>query len=609
MAFVNYAGVTLAEVSSSGAVLRGTSAGGERIVGTSASENISGMGGGDTLVGGGGNDFYYLMSGKDVFVEAAGGGVDQITSWESYVLPANIENLNVKEGDAYAGGNELDNLIIGGAGAQQIYGGQGQDVLVSEGTDLFIVKKGEGNDVVYGFDATDTIRLSGTNLYTFADVKAAMTQVGSDVKLSLGGTDAVVFRDTTIGAFSEKNFALGVDVSKLTQTFNEDFNSLSLWNNDGGRWRADTSYGPLTGIDAHTLRGNNEAEIYTSPFFKGTDGNLTSNPFSVNNGVLTIHAAPASATQQNSIWGYDYTSGWLSTQQSFAQTYGYFEIRAQTPDVQGMWPAFWLVRQDGTWPPEMDVMETIGSEPFRSYSTTHSNATGTHTADSEWDFRAPTSDGFHTWGLLWTDKTITYYLDGAAVHTMATPADMNQPMYMIVNMAVGGDWAGLPNASFTGADYKIDYVRAYSLTPSGTTGAAPQEPTTPPATTQPAPAPGVTLNGGRSDDNLVGGAGADTISGGKGADTITGAAGDDRLDGGAGDDDFVFRPGFGHDVVTGYTAAGNNDQLQFIGFGQTRADSITQVGNDVSIHFASGDSVLVVGQSLSSFTSQDIVYS
>jgi serralysin len=75
--------------------------------------------------------------------------------------------------------------------------------------------------------------------------------------------------------------------------------------------------------------------------------------------------------------------------------------------------------------------------------------------------------------VLWNDKTITYYMDGAAFHTTATPADMNQPMYMIANMAVGGSWAGLPDGGFAGADYKIDYVRAYSLTPSSTSASAP----------------------------------------------------------------------------------------------------------------------------------------
>jgi len=125
----------------------------------------------------------------------------------------------------------------------------------------------------------------------------------------------------------------------------------------------------------------------------------------------------------------------------------------------------------------------------------------------------------------------------------------------------------------------------------------------------PAPTPGQTLSGTSRSDNLTGGGGNDTINGGSGYDTITGGAGDDRLDGGSGNDMFVFRSGFGHDTVSGYNAAGSYDQLRFEGFGSTRPDAITQVGSDVSIHFASGDSILVLGQKLSAFTSQDFVYS
>jgi len=119
---------------------------------------------------------------------------------------------------------------------------------------------------------------------------------------------------------------------------------------------------------------------------------------------------------------------------------------------------------------------------------------------------------------------------------------------------------------------------------------------------------GQTINGSYRNDALTGTNGADTISGGWGNDTITGGAGNDRLDGGSGNDRFVFRAGFGDDTITGYTAAGSADQLQFIGFGSARATT-TQVGNDVSIHFATGDDILLVGVKLSALTSQDLIYS
>src|SRR5262249_48216923 len=151
-------------------------------------------------------------------------------------------------------------------------------------------------------------------------------------------------------------------------------------------------------LASRTLQKFNEQEVYVDPNFKGTDGKLNVNPFSINNGVLTIHAAPASAATQNSIWGYDYTSGVITTKQSFAQENGYFEMRAQVPNaVQGMAPAFWLMPTDGSWPPEIDIMETIGGWTENTGVNVHTNQTGTPTENGAHAYLPVSADGFHTY--------------------------------------------------------------------------------------------------------------------------------------------------------------------------------------------------------------------
>jgi serralysin len=84
-----------------------------------------------------------------------------------------------------------------------------------------------------------------------------------------------------------------------------------------------------------------------------------------------------------------------------------------------------------------------------------------------------TSTGYHTYGVLWTPQTLTFYVDGQKMFSTPTPADYNQPMYMLMDLAVGGSWPGSPNSStnWSQANMNVDYVRAYSL--SNTAMAAP----------------------------------------------------------------------------------------------------------------------------------------
>src|SRR3546814_4190639 len=131
-----------------------------------------------------------------------------------------------------------------------------------------------------------------------------------------------------------------------------------------------------------------------------------------------------------------YTSGLLTTRDSFAQSYGYFEIRADMPEGQGLWPAFWLLPVDGRWPPELDVIEIFGQDPERPILSSHSAASGSHTIDRHIADVAP-SDGFHSYGVLWGPEEIVWAIDGVAVAETAQPADMPDPRYLVSNVGFG----------------------------------------------------------------------------------------------------------------------------------------------------------------------------
>ncbi len=454
-----YSGTSTAWLSAtgSGLVLNGT-AGNDSIWGDS-SVNV-------TMQGGTGDDIYYLYSSINRAAEAPGGGVDTINTWMSYTLPENFENLTVTGDGRYAFGNSADNIISGAAGSQTIDGGAGNDVLIGGGgADTFLITHGNGSDLIVDFSSNDTIRFNSYSLTSFDQVLSHSTQEGSDLRIDLGGGESLVLANTAASDLNADQFQLTLDRSALTQTFGDEFNSLSLRNGDSGTWDAKFWWAPEKGS---TLPDNGEEQWYINPAYAGTS---SVNPFSVKNGVLTITAAQTPAAIADQVGGYDYTSGLLNTHSSFSQTYGYFEIRADMPDDQGAWPAFWLLPEDGSWPPELDVVEMRGQDPNTVHVTAHSAANGTHTMDQT-AVNVASTDGFHTYGVLWDEDQIVWYFDDVAVAHADTPDDMHGPMYMLVNLAIGG-MAGTPSDDLAdGSQMKIDYIHAYSLHDSPVTPVA-----------------------------------------------------------------------------------------------------------------------------------------
>ena len=244
-----------------------------------------------------------------------------------------------------------------------------------------------------------------------------------------------------------------IDLSQYNLVFDDEFNSLNLnsASNPKGTW--DTTYA----WGGRTLSSNGEQQLYIDPGYN----NLGVSPFSVQNGILTISAQPASAAVKAADGNLPYTSGMLTTNDSFSQTYGYFEMKAQLPGGKGLWPEFWLLNTDGKWPPEIDVMEMLGNQPTTDYTTLH---TGTgNTSLGKANTVADTTTGSHTYGVDWEPTTTTFYFDGQAQFSAPTPADMHSPMYMLANLAVGGSWPGSPDGSTKfPADMNIDYIRAYA---------------------------------------------------------------------------------------------------------------------------------------------------
>ncbi|MGI4944110.1 MAG: glycoside hydrolase family 16 protein [Janthinobacterium lividum] len=197
----------------------------------------------------------------------------------------------------------------------------------------------------------------------------------------------------------------------------------------------------------------NELEYYS-------DSSVGADPFRVENGVLVITARPG----PNAL-GLPYVSGAITTFPRFAQRYGYFEMRAQLPAGRGLWPAFWLLPADRSWPPEIDVFEVLGQAPGTLYVSTHSKVGGPNVGVTQSIVVADVSKGFHRYGVDWRADRITWCIDGRQVGDEPTPADLNVPMFLLANLAVGGpgSWPGPPDSTTRfPAEMRIDYIRAYA---------------------------------------------------------------------------------------------------------------------------------------------------
>jgi beta-glucanase (GH16 family) len=217
----------------------------------------------------------------------------------------------------------------------------------------------------------------------------------------------------------------------------------------------------------HTPYGGDFGDAYFSgpQDGKGPDGQLMS-PFSVNNGVLSI-TAWIDPTINHWRSGLLCSMNWAG--QGFAQALGYFEARMKLPAGVGLWPAFWLdgaasLRNRNAKNPEIDVLEEYGNNPTTAYQTIHVwNPDGScayGNANGSGSQIIGMTSGFHVYAVLVNPDYIHFYIDGAEVWETATPPEATEPLYVMVNLAMGH---GQPeNNTPNPSKLQVDYIRVYA---------------------------------------------------------------------------------------------------------------------------------------------------
>jgi beta-glucanase (GH16 family) len=230
---------------------------------------------------------------------------------------------------------------------------------------------------------------------------------------------------------------------------------------DSSLWTYDLGDGTLQGLPVGW--GNNELQVYTS----------NSENVEVQNGLLVITA------RENTAGGY--TSARIKTQGLFEQQYGRFEARIRLPQGKGIWPAFWLLGSDcdqNPWPAcgEIDIMEYLGDAPTVVLGSVHGpNYSGAESISKEYQLTNDRFDTqFHVFGIEWSPNQINYYVDDVLYQsitpeTIAEETDgqgtwaFDNSFYIILNMAVGGNLPGSPDANTTFPQKMlVDYVRFYN---------------------------------------------------------------------------------------------------------------------------------------------------
>ena len=212
--------------------------------------------------------------------------------------------------------------------------------------------------------------------------------------------------------------------------------------------------------------GNQELEFYTD----------RSENVSVHDGNLVIKAIAEKYTGSGGVTR-NYTSARLKTFGKFSQTYGRFEARIKVPYGQGFWPAFWMLGDDIDkvgWPAcgEIDIMENIGKEPAITHGSIHGpgyvggdGIEAPYTLPGKQRF----ADDFHVFAVEWDPDAVSFYVD-QDLYVRRTRADLkagwkwvfDKPFFLILNLAVGGDWPGNPDSTTVfPQSMLVDYVRVY----------------------------------------------------------------------------------------------------------------------------------------------------
>lgn len=216
--------------------------------------------------------------------------------------------------------------------------------------------------------------------------------------------------------------------------FSDDFDRNTL---DTSKWQVGWTWGRTAGV------GNDGYYI--------GDSNV-----SVSGGALHLMA------KRENVYGHAYTSGLVNSSPSLIGTYGYYEARIKSTDGVGLSSAFWLKNKSDAWPPEQDILESLGRDHFKAYQTLHwAGPDGSDRSDSSaYPTTFDATQDYHVYGYLWAPDKVCWYVDGVQTKCL-TDHIPTLPTYIILNLGLP-EWIGGPDGTTRfPASMDVDWVHVY----------------------------------------------------------------------------------------------------------------------------------------------------
>ncbi|HWH98975.1 MAG TPA: glycoside hydrolase family 16 protein [Propionibacteriaceae bacterium] len=210
---------------------------------------------------------------------------------------------------------------------------------------------------------------------------------------------------------------------------------------------------PLTVVRDASRQGQLQGDTYYRPNDQGT--------WQYRSGTVTTGAdlngwtsAKASAMKD-----------WTKKPPTLQVLYGWIEARIKLPKGKGLWPAFWMLPVDGSWSYEIDILEQVDSTGRRLAQHLHANNNAVDFTKYDglgWDSGIDLTADFHVYAVNWTKDKLQWLVDGKVIQETSVNVP-NVAMYLLLNLAVGGNWPGNPDASTQfPSSMLVDWVRVWS---------------------------------------------------------------------------------------------------------------------------------------------------